>query len=571
MRFYIAKYGENPIEITDSVDVEKGWQITQTLERWAFAREHGDLKLTLSDMNGKIESLLFSAASGWELTAKEGRVIFCGDIDMESVTKNIIEEKISFTAYSKTKLFWEWAKANYICNISSSRRTQQFIDPIYYQLSLETILNWNLDKRQNKMVMETLYDGIEIDSAYQDVSIRFALTMKEIKERGTSRNWGSARPDNLPNYSDEEDVHGRYINLAPNTTIAALLETIEQYLNAEIFIEPETRVLKLSPRKNINNNVEKRLDDIIDTRVEVEISKDDGERYDYIRALTFLPRANKPEFYAINVYDTETEQNWGRPAIKVSYIFTDGTESQMSDEVEIPITLGLKQKAMILIYFRNVSYPDPSKTLRAIKFYGRNTQSTSGYKALNEKSVDGYSLPYIFAAELYNPMKSYSDAPTQFGVAMAYIGYDIKNERWLDPIYDWENKEISGKIFSIESNIKFVDLDPDDSTKWVERANQEMEIFHFFREDVNLATLYKRWQNVLLPASKLHCAVSDETICIGDLLKLENLPRIVSKQFVARKVTRRMPEEITEIEVTNIYPSKPEESNYSDVIGNPFL
>jgi hypothetical protein len=503
MRILLGKPGEIPDDVTDRV-FNEDFDITQERERAVFQRVHSDVSLKFSNMDGYFSKLFLSNPSNthWELTIVTTRPIFWGEIDNSSTVFTVDQEELKITAFSKTKLFWDWARATKIL-------PGEYAPALQVASNVQDIIEYNLIG--NEELPSGLFEGVDVHSSL-------------VEDLG---------------------VINAYYTLVKETTIEQLFTAFAIHFNAEWYIDPATHFIKFYPRLYVDNDIEKEISDIIvDGTVDHQIS--DGNKKDYIKTTSMVPVPS------ISLEETLVlgSDNSGGVDLLINHIFVffrvtavlpDGIETGGSNIIALP-------QMSPDTWFRTVLRVDPYPEAIGYNVYILKFRIIDPNPNIWKRIWPTVPASYDTS---YTPQTSDPTLPILWNCERVIGGYaplDIN----VDTLPDWDGVLSYPYCYSIdETTGEFI--------KSVVASGEPLEILpqlsfnvpyvtveNFFKE-IDINERLTRWQNILINKSQLRSTIRDTDIRLGDSIKCSNLPMGSARKFVVRKAMQKPISELSEI------------------------
>ena len=229
MRFVVTQFGSNVpgTDITPYILADQtNGPLAQELERRAFQRSVDDVTFTLSNLRGVFTAFFFTTdpTTHWLIEGfTDTRRTFQGFIENTTIKFSVDTQQVTFTAFSKTKKFWDRAKV-----LRFSTPDFQIPDPFENTMGyltyedLQFVLN-SAAEVTNLSSSGLLFTGIDC-GRYASRQIR----------------WWS---DNA-----KAGNEGRIRDLDPTTTWNDFLQACAMEYNAEFFVDPLDGVLRMASR-----------------------------------------------------------------------------------------------------------------------------------------------------------------------------------------------------------------------------------------------------------------------------------------------------------------------------------
>jgi hypothetical protein len=506
----MGKIGEDLIPI-DTLD--ESFDVTQERERAEFQRAHSDVSFIVSNLENKFVDFYRpdESQTRWEVAVKEGgRNIFLGEIDNPSIEISLNEDKVHLTAFSKTKMFWDWAKITKIKSLIGFWTTGTGYTFPPELATIQGIIEFNLD---NDELPEGIFDDIQIDA-------------------NISGKWVSL---------------GVYLNLTIETTIGELFEAMAIEYNAEFYIDEDLRTLKFSPRLYIDNDRKLDISDLIIEEDGVSVKLYDDNKKDYIKLNSPVER---PSIVANEIMWLDNSLSLSNQIhydirFLVTAVLEDGTEIVSPGigaeigawleldwlRVQLTVLPAMGAKSYKL-YMVRISHKDDAKdpTPYYVGQIGDASVVTdSGYTWYHyvncQPSLDGYEEDLLID---FSNVEKMPVTPNYYPYC-----YSIDAETGL-------------LVKSVESQGDGLEIVPKLSFQ-----DSKFTAISFFGKPDD-AEMLARWSGVLSNKSRLICSVSGLDFKIGDSIKYSALQLPVKKDFVIRKAMQERSEDKTQLEAVEI-------------------
>jgi hypothetical protein len=421
--------------ITEYLDDEQDIELGQEHELKAFQRTVDDLRLRCSNLDGQFSSWLGSPSSVKPriVVKDEGRVLFRGEIE-QPISFDVQEEWTSFDCFSMTKAFWDLCR-----QLKVTKAT-----PVGKENDLWTTVEEVITREITMDRFGHLIAGYQIASIYSARPIRF---------------WGYTADQTIGNY-------GRYKDLDPRTTLDELLKAMMLYYNADIFIDPETQLLVMQKRDEVQSDVNHQLDDVLeeDEKPEVEVY---DEKVDYISLALNMTKPAAPTLSLRLLRDSSKNKGLakGRYRWAVTFVYRLGNETSetpIGDKTESHELSGGDPNPNPGAPSQNISYVYGAR-LTDINLGPGNCIARKIYRTRN----GGDGTLFLVGVLDNNNDVQYDDIipDNELGVAaleadrtgMIWMSYDEAAGEWQDNIYG-EGSGLntpSGDIFDIAPKLRF--------------------------------------------------------------------------------------------------------------------
>lgn len=513
----------NVLDATPFLDESQKQIATQELEFNSFQRTMPDIMLSLSDLGAQFTTF-FSGIRASDLIQCElyddtGRRRFWGYVDNKSITFLLRDRYAKFSAYSGMKRFWERAKATTFYN-----------KPIAFGLKTMTLDTFFL--------MQSMLTNIRGDERLFD-SIDLGILGSE-----------SVRGD--------DTYHGTLENLDPKTTWYDFMAACSLFFNAEFYIDPESRALRMVHRVSVMNDRELDLDDRLCDDEEVEASAIDAKRVDYVKSFGWYSIAAptqvfKPETIASLPYGyPQTGVGAGVHYYSVVY-YTNGQPAIISDvlTVELPDPpSGYNWKVWIQI----PAHPAVAGGER--KVYRSDAADTSGGWHLMYELGGSDSLDKAVSDIMnWQYLQYQAERPWVDRTVGAWYTFDELTDEWTK-ILDAPKGEHtpSGAIFDIIPTLHF--MSPYDRSK--PQEDDPFNVFQFFVEAFNVAEepTRTRWADLFRTRRIVKCKVTGIDYEVGDSVVSSRglFPNDLTadKRLVIRKAVCNLMDNTSQLELVTV-------------------
>ena len=292
-------------DITEYLDDDQNIELGQEHELKAFQRTVDDIRLRCSNQDGEFTTWLGSPSDVKPriVVKDEGRTLFRGEVQ-QPISFDVRDEWISFDCFSMTKAFWDLCR-----QLKVTKAT-----PVGHENDLWTTVQAVIEREVTVERFGHLLAGYQIASIYSARPVRF---------------WGYTADQGIGN-------NGRYKDLDPRTTLDELLKAMMLYYNADIFIDPETQLLVMQKRDEVQNDVDHQLDDVIEEDEEFKVDVYD-EKVDYIALTLNLGKPTAPVPRRTENAETGGGLDPGRYKWLMTFLYRSGgmvIESQIGDETD---------------------------------------------------------------------------------------------------------------------------------------------------------------------------------------------------------------------------------------------
>lgn len=297
-------------DITEFLDDEQDIELRQEHELKAFQRTVDDIRFRCSNLDGQFTTWLGSPSSVKPriVIRDQGRVLFRGQIE-QPVRFDVRGEWVEFDCFSMTKAFWGRCRQLKVMKGSPAKwptgspggppsfppvgvpgyvgTERDLYMPIQYVLTRECApWRFSPDVPSSPDIPPSFPPGNGLFVGYQIDPIYAGSYEPYIRPR-LIRFWGYVADQSIGN-------NGRYKDLDPQTTVDELLKAMMLYYNADIFIDPETQLLVMQKRDEVQNDVNHPLDDVLEEDDEIKVEVYD-EKVDYIGLMLNLGKPVKPQ------------------------------------------------------------------------------------------------------------------------------------------------------------------------------------------------------------------------------------------------------------------------------------
>ena len=488
-------------------------QCSQELEREAFQRVIGDVKLNLSNANSLLTNM-FSLGNGqsrWRvIITSNSTQVFKGEIDLESVEFDAFNRWCSFDVYSEMKLFWDRTKKIYI-------DTEQSISPSSDYVSVYDIF-------ANEFITRGLYTDI-----INSISISSDLINRQI------RGWNVTSDASISN-------KGMFKNLSPETTHHDLFSAMCLYYNAEIYLL--NGVLYFQKRNTTINSTPK---SIVPLQSGSVLNLVDGEKHNYIYSTLNKITMPTPLFAGLT---TSTSLSSGVFSVSLDYKITsviNGFETSGSETLNVTQVTDLRTYVItsVSLLLKPLA---TSLTVSERRVYRRGTDGKFHKIAtiLNNDEVVYADTSFLVAGTI----ETFPTLPDNsiYGGLWFWIKYDEASGSWQNPIFDVPNEDnrrlISGKVFEINVNLNFLENGSSNSSQL------SGEWFYFFGQELIGLTFFNQWLDIFLQKKKIKCSTVGTDFCYGDTINItSNASQLPLGNWFAKRVVNKLISDTTEFEL----------------------
>ena len=603
MKVSVNKIGGPVLDISPYLDSEQDFYISKERERNAFVRVNDDVTLFLSNMSDVLSSFFTTLISTDRVEMRcynaDGTVSFLGELDYQSSIIKLKTEKISITAFSKTKLFWDWAKKNMIAPIDD-----RYVDGTY-NLNTATLPNVIAMNVAGAVAIDII-TGVAADSAFANQKVGIY-------------------------YEYYDSIPGLYYCLDPTTTIEKFLLALCKGNNAEFIIDPNTGELLFQPRL-ATNGTKTDISNLLEGEEDIDLAYDTDQLYDYVRTFANEKRPAPPIYLDSAEYDgVESGSKYHMDFATLDYRTTavldiDGTEyetslspSMVTSAGAVKQFSGLGSLSGIAIVMSIPLYRTPiiqgatSVKVTKINIYLRGVGNTyddkdnithkadvnNFYKIGEVESSGSWFTEIVGSVDDGTIVEEYAGgqpwvssiwkkqfvvdhsidwnitlSSSKVGVIPAYYSFDEESGTWNTVIYDYGQSPPVGNIFDVYAEgLSFCDRqDAADSqgvvqTTFTPRSNQTQELFWFFNPGLWGTTytpgesaadfgvddsLYERWRNLLIHKHCLKAYIKGTQYHEGDGLTWTVPKTYVPKNFVLIKATIDVYQERTQIKAIEL-------------------
>jgi len=519
---------EAELDATPFLDETEHQLITQELEFNAFERTMPDVMLSLSDLSDTFTDLFSGMRKphlySVNIYGDDGRRRFWGYVDNESVRFFLRDRYAKFTAYSGLKRFWQKAKT---CKL--------FIPST-----------------------GTFTTTITLDELF-----RYEIDQTDIREGGTTFlgfDLGTFGTSTIRGYGT--GYKGTFENLNRSTTWEELLKALSLWHNAEFYIDPESRTLKMVHRVSVLNN---RLVDI-DARLcddeEIEVLALESKSVDYIQSYALTYSATAPTEAAKPV---PLPYPFGDPRIpyglqpgthyyRVLHETSDGSPSIASDV--LAVLLGALPDG-IAGWKTYIRIPiNPGGIGRRLLFRSDPTDITGGWFLCG--IVEANTLTETVIEDLMHFDYLHTQIPwpdVEKEMPVAWYSFDELTDAWTQTIDIPRGRNTpQGNIFSCIPKLRF--LNP--YNRSVELEDNPRNTFDFFLQDFNIAEAptRTRWADLLRTRRVVSCKVTGVDWEVGDsVVSAKNLfPNDLTsdKRMVVRRAVCHLIDDTSQLELVTV-------------------
>lgn len=486
------------------LDDEAEQVITQELERTAFQRTMPDLHLALSNLTGTFNTRLAGIRAGdlYEVCVYDDllRCRFWGYIDNESIRLKRVSEWMEFDAYSALSRFWDKAKNS---RFPTAHGWPETVTITYLVGILDFICNLS-------------------DSGRNFRGLNFGTFAAESVRGGyTSTTYGNL---------------GRAEDLAAETTVEDVLRAIAMWYNAEFYIDPDSRQLKMVARSTILNDRKVDLAERLLEDEEITVAALDSETIDYVYAYAYAgtPPAIDSTYRTTGVVGGVKGLFNGLHSWIVTYVI-DGKEMFRSRQFDYTLTDAMGGPPYGV---RLRIAPGPSVTASRYLYRRDANDKTGTYRLCF--GVAGNALVTV-SDEAGIGLIFYNAAlPNLDMTVYGWYRYDEETDSWAAPIIDMPVGQYPprGKILDINPQLRFFEY----GTKDQLRDYSPREVFAFFLSnfDINADETRDRWRDVFRTRRLVTCNVSGIDWEVGDSVicsKWDIIPQdlTIDKRLVVRR------------------------------------
>lgn len=511
-------------DATPYLDETEKQIVTQELEFNAFQRTMPDVSFSLSNMSNAFTTL-FSGMRKTHLYEVDvydnaGRRRFWGYLDNQTLTFLLRDRYAKFSAYSGLKRFWEKAKTTklHFPDGPLFGRTVTLVDFLTYQMFATNI-------RENF----TTFLGLDLGEFATEV---------------------------IRGY-DTADYKGTFQNLNRDTTWYDLLTAISLFHNAEFYIDPEDRSLRMVHRTSILNDRQLNIDDRLCDDEEVESTAIDSKRVDFVRGYGWYAVGGPTEAYKPEMVDT---LQYGYPQFGlgagihyfiVTY-YTNGQPAMISDmlKIELPTPQPLHNWK---VWLRIPAHPaglgermvyrsdpaDPMGRWYLVYEIGAND-------ALEKVISD--SMNWMF-------LQKQAEKPWIDRHVQAWYSFDELTGDWTQIVDAPKGQNTpEGLIFDIIPALHF--MNPYNRTVALE--DDPYNVFDFFLQRFNVAEEYTRvrWADLFRTRRVVKCKVTGIDFEVGDSVvsSMGLFPNDLTadKRLVIRKAVCNLMDDTSQLELVTV-------------------
>ncbi len=503
-------------DATPFLDESQKQIATQELEFNSFQRTMPDVMLNLSDLGGEISALFdglrMADVMQVELYDDTGRRRFWGHMDNTSLTFSLRDRYARFTALSGIKRFWDKAKTTKLFfPTSTDFSTTIRLDYLFAYQIAKTNLN---------------DDGSTFLSV--DLGAFASETVRGI----------------------DEMYYGTFQNLNHDTTWYELLTAISLVHNAEFYIDPQSRALRMVARVSVLNDRRVDLDARLCEDEDIEVAAIDGKRVDYIKsyALYTLPaptQVYKPNpvilglsagtHYYIVFYEVNGIQTMRS---KVLAVTLDAPPSNYGGW-QIWLNIPAHPQG---VGARHVYRSDPSESL----YFMAKIAYIAANDATDKIITDFYNT---------NSLRDSEHSPAISDRVEAWFSFDEETQEW-ETIVDAPKgmNTPTGNIFDIIPTLHF--MNPDNRAVAID--DDPINTYDFFVRtfDPKDETIRLRWADLFRTRRVVRCKVTGIDYEVGDSVVSGAgfFPNDLTadKRLVVRKAVCNLMENTSQLELVTI-------------------
>jgi hypothetical protein len=528
MRVTIQKIGPTVgtvLDATPYLDETEKQMLTQELEFNAFQRTMPDVSFSLSNLSDTF-STLFSGMRVTHLYEVDvyddtGRRRFWGYVDNKTVTFLLRDRYAKLSAYSGLKRFWDKAKTT-------------------------------------KLYIPTTGDpfGKTVTVSY---CLWFQMISTDIRENFTTflnLDLGDFANETIRGY-DGANYRGTFQNLKQDTTWYDLLTAFSLFYNAEFYIDPEDRSLRMVHRTSILNDRQLDLDDRLCDDEDVEATAVDSKRVDYLKSFSwFTVAAPSMAYKPTAIGDGNPWIPYGVQAgthyYKVVY-YTNGQPVMISDVLEVSVPTVPSGSSGWKIWLNIPAHPAGAGDRQV---YRSDPIDPEGGWYL------AYSLAPSDAADKvigdvvhWDFLHLAAQIPNVDRRVEAWFSWDEITGNWTTIVDAPKGANTpTGTVFNIIPALHFMNPYNRD----VQTEDDPFNVFDFFMQRFNTAEEYTRtrWADLFRTRRTVKCKVTGTDYEVGDSVvsSMGLFPNDLTadKRLVIRKATCNLMENTSHLELVTV-------------------
>lgn len=490
------------------LDARSHIEVTELLERKAFERKHGDLRLRLSNIDGTFSNIFANstATTRWEVRVYvinpdtlEWRIAWRGEVKLSSTTFKLDSLWCEFDAFAKTKIFWE--RAADIKKVFDPAQQQYWFQ---YEgadgyIPLSGVFNV-LTNTLNLSMGGTIYQSFDL------------TTYATRKIRGV-------RPGAACNPPTGNE--GRIVELDPAMSLADLLKAFQIRYNAEFYIDHASKILYMRRRNTVTQDAERNIDAILLEDSEPEVVWLDDDKVDYIYTYSYV---------FVDISEVARERVYIEPPLS-QYNELGGTQTW--------VVVGFNDANVPLIASRpyTTTLPNPGEgatgwwvTIRIPQFPSIVTNRR--VFRWDSRIINLTNLRRIHTIPHNNGIVDFRDS---YGVYFVSIGEEMPSvrntfnvyRRFNEAIWRWENDIVdvggqrpNGRILELKPQVRFTEIGLPNV-----RQEDPFDVWAFFGRETDVELFKEDWRDWFLTKRKIRCQVSD--------IDLKLNQRVTSSRFPA--------------------------------------
>lgn len=515
----------NEVDVTRFLSQHERIVVTEWVENRAFERKHGDLHLKLSNLHGFFSSLFADtiATTRWNVYVRiDGAMYWRGEISTKSLTFGLNDRWCEFDAFSKTKWFWEYAK--------TIKPIFRYADqPIWYQYESGGYITIN-NFFFVLMIVHNLWRNQTLFTQFNPT------TYAGRKLRGVS-------PQNPPIGNE-----GRLVELDPNMSLADLMSAMQQYYNAEFYVDHASGELRMQRRLAAKPNTLRNIDSILadDTETTVTWLDENKVDYVYVYSFTFAPAPVETERIAVFFPGGQGGLNQLTPGLHRWRIvgYQNGNPILMSSELAIDLPAPPPGNTGWWVTIRIPQFASVVNERRIFRMAPGMVDFRRLGPVFDNSGVTEYQDRYgIQLLANGQPMPS---AQNTFNV---YRRYDETTGSWLDDIIDTGNNRPEGNIYEIRPKVRFTEIGLPNL-----RDESPYDIWAFFGKEQDLSLFRDNWIDWFRTKRKVRCKVRGLDLKVLDEVESGRFPNDLTpvNHYTVRKVEASLLDEESVLELVSV-------------------
>lgn len=516
------------VDVTPFLDETVTQTVTQELEINMFQRTMADVQVSLSDLSDTATDLFdgIRKVHLYEVSLYDdtGRRRFWGYIENPTVKFSLRDRMASFTAFSGLRRFWDTAKATKLSlpQYVPFGTTITLIEFMMYQAFFTNI-------RDNG----TSFSGFELGEYATKTILGYGSTYK-----------------------------GEVANLSKETTWYDFLTALCLWYNAEIYIDPEDRSLKMVPRVSVLNDRQLDIDAVLCDDEDIDATAVEDKVVDWIEAtgVTELPAptlGGKPELLALEYYNNTKGLRGGTHLYRVMHWESGDMDGFLTNilEVYLDAVPSTARGWKVPVRIPDNPFGYGKRTL----YRSDPTDPSGGWHRVVEVASATPFETVVYDDIGWGTLSQREGWPEKDIVPIAaWLSFDESTGEWEQRLDLPKGQNTpSGNIFKVYPDLKF--LDPYDRSK--ELAADPRWAFQLFTGSVAFpyavsAEMRTRWADIFRTRRVVNCKVTGIDYEVGDSVvsKKSFFPNDLTadKRLVIRKATCDLVENTSKLELVTV-------------------